>query len=170
MADSLRRTLREVKEEESIDRWFPILSGIIWAVGVVASVLDVMILQHGRYSLTAVGTAGVAFLLAGLGLYAVARRTLGRFFSEAVRITPEHKLITSGPYHLIRHPVYLGGILYALSIPMIGNSLYGFVIMLVPILMLSYRIRFEEKILVSRFGQEYLEYARKTKKLIPYIY
>jgi protein-S-isoprenylcysteine O-methyltransferase Ste14 len=171
LADSLRRSLREVREEEeSIDRWFPILSGIIWVVGVVVSVLDVMVLQHGRYSLTAVGIAGVAFLLAGLGVYAAARRTLGRFFSEAVRITLEHKLITSGPYHLVRHPIYLGEILYAVSIPMIANSLYGFVIMLLPIAMLFYRIRFEEKIMVSRFGQEYLEYARKTKKLIPYIY
>jgi protein-S-isoprenylcysteine O-methyltransferase Ste14 len=170
LADLLRRTLREVAEEESIDRWYPILSGLIWLVGVVVSVVDVIVLRHGRYVLTAVGIAGVAFLLAGLGLYAVARRTLGRFFSEAVRITPEHKLVTSGPYHLVRHPVYLGGILYGLSIPMIANSFYGFVIMLIPIAMLFYRIRFEEKILVSRFGQEYLEYARKTKKLIPYVY
>jgi len=128
------------------------------------------VLRHGRYGLTAVGIVGVAFLLAGLGLYAVARRTLGGFFSEAVRITPEHKLITSGPYRLVRHPIYVGGILYGLSIPMIANSLYGFVIMLVPIPVVFYRIRFEEKILVSRFGQEYLEYARKTKKLIPYLY
>ena len=90
--------------------------------------------------------------------------------SEAVRTTPEHKLITSGPYHLVRHPIYLGGILYGLSIPMIANSPYGFVIMLVPIPMLFCRIRFEEKILVSRLGQEYLEYARKTKKLIAYVY
>ena len=170
MADSLRRTVREVADEESIDRWCPILSGLIWVVGVVVSVLDVMVLRHGRYGPTAVGIAGVAFLLAGSGLYAVARRTLGIFFSEAVRITSEHKLITSGPYQFVRHPIYLGEILYGLSIPMIANSLYGFVIMLVPIPMLFYRIRFEEKVLVSRFGQEYLEYARKTKKLIPYVY
>jgi protein-S-isoprenylcysteine O-methyltransferase Ste14 len=54
---------------------------------------------------------------------------------------------------------------------MIANSLYGFVIMLViiPPIILN-RIRIEEKILVSRFGQEYLEYTHKTKKLIPYIY
>jgi len=83
---------------------------------------------------------------------------------------PEHKLITSGPYHLIRHPIYLGGILFGLSIPMISDSLYGFVIMLIPIPIVLHRIRIEEKVLVSRFGQEYLEYARKTKKLIPYIY
>ena len=170
LADSLRRTLREVAEEESIDRWCPILSGLIWVVAIVVSVLDVMVLRHGRYGLTAVGIAGVVFLLAGLGLYALARRTLGRFFSEAVRITPEHKLITSGPYHVVRHPIYLGGILYGLSIPMILGSLYGSIIMLAPIPMLLHRIGIEEKMLSSRFGQEYLDYAGKTKKLIPYIY
>jgi len=53
---------------------------------------------------------------------------------------------------------------------MILGSLYGFILMLVPIPMLLYRIRIEEKALVSRFGQEYLDYASKTKKLIPYVY
>ena len=170
LADSLRRTLREIADEKSADRWVPILSGIIWLADIVVCVLDIVILQHGRYSLTYVGIAGVALFLAGLGLYEVARRTLGKLFSEVVRILPEHKLITSGPYSLIRHPIYLGEILFAFSIPMIANSLYSFVIMLVTIPILLNRIRIEEKILVSRFGQEYLEYTHKTKKLIPYIY
>jgi protein-S-isoprenylcysteine O-methyltransferase Ste14 len=170
LADSLRRNLREVAEEKSADRWVPILSGIIWLADIFVCVLDIVTLQHSRYSLTYVGMAGVALFIAGLGLYEVARRALGKFFSEAVKILPEHKLITSGPYSLIRHPIYLGEILFAFSIPMIANSLYGFVIMLVTIPILLYRIRVEEKILVSRFGQEYLEYTHKTKKLIPYIY
>lgn len=170
LADSSRRTFREVVEEKLAGRWFPILSGLIFLASVVVSVLDIVMLQHGRYSLTAVGIAGVALLIVGLGIYGIAHRTLGEFFSEEVRILPEHKLITSGPYHLIRHPIYLGSILFSPSIPMIAGSFYGFVIMLVPIPMLLYRIRIEEKIMVSRFGQEYLEYAHKTKKLIPYIY
>lgn len=170
MAGSLRRTVREVAEEKSADRWVPILSGIIWLADIIVCVLDIVILQHGRYSLTYVGIAGVALFLAGLGLYGVARRTLGKLFSETARILPEHKLITSGPYSLIRHPIYLGEILFAFSIPMIANSLYGFVIMLVTIPILFHRIKIEEEILVSRFGQEYLEYTHKTKKLIPYIY
>jgi len=114
--------------------------------------------------------AGAVFLLGGLGLYVIARRALGELFSEVVRIIPEHKLVTTGPYRLIRHPIYLGEIFFGLSIPMILGSLYGFIIMLAPIPMLIYRIRIEEKTFVSRFGQEYLDYASKTKKLIPYIY
>jgi protein-S-isoprenylcysteine O-methyltransferase Ste14 len=170
LADSLRRTFREVAEERGADRWGPILSGLVWFAALIVSGLDIEILQDGKYSFTVVGITGVAFLLAGLGLYEVAHRTLGELFSEAVRIMPEHKLITSGPYHVIQHPIYLGAILFGLSIPMISNSLYGFVIMLIPIPILLRRIGIEEKVLVSKFGQEYLEYARKTKKLIPYIY
>ena len=170
LADSLKRNIREIAEEKSADRWVPILSPIIWLADIVVCVLDIVILQHGIYSLTYVGIAGVALFIAGTGLYEVARRTLGKFFSEAVRILPEHKLITRGPYSLIRHPIYLGEILFAFSIPMIANSLYGFVIMLVIIPILLYRISIEEKVLVSKFGQEYLEYAHKTKKFIPYIY
>lgn len=132
--------------------------------------MDLMILRNGRYDLTAFEIAGTAFLLVGSGLYGVARRALGEFFSEAVRIRPEHKLVTVGPYRLIRHPIYLGEVFWGLSIPMILGSLYGSIIMLAPIPMLLYRIGIEEKALTSKFGQEYLDYASKTKKLIPYIY
>jgi protein-S-isoprenylcysteine O-methyltransferase Ste14 len=169
VADALRRTLSEIAEK-SADRWLPVLSGLLWLAAIVISVIDLVILQHGRYNLTAVGIAGAALLLVGLGLYGIARRALGKLFSEAVRIIPEHRLVTGGPYRLIRHPIYLGEIFFGLSIPMILGSFYGFIIMLAPIPMLLYRIMIEEKILVSRFGQEYLDYASKTKKLIPYIY
>ena len=168
--DSLRRSLKEIAEEKSADRWLPVLSGILWLAAIAISVIDLVILQHSRYNLTAFGIAGTVFLLGGLGLYVIARRALGELFSEAVRITPEHKLITTGPYRLIRHPIYLGEIFFGLSLPMILGSLYGFILMLMPIPMLVYRIRIEEETLVSKFGQEYLDYASKTKKLIPYIY
>jgi protein-S-isoprenylcysteine O-methyltransferase Ste14 len=170
LTDSPRRTVRDVAEEKLADRWVPILSGLIWLADIVVCVLDIVILQHGIYSLTYVGIAGVALLLTGLGLYWVAYRTLGKFFSEAVRVLPDHKLITGGPYSLIRHPIYLGEILFAFSIPMMTNSFYGFVIMLVTIPILLHRIRIEEEVLVSRFREEYVEYAHRTKKLIPYIY
>jgi len=148
------------QKEKSADRWLLVVGRLVVVAGLVISALDIAILRHGRFTLTAVGVLGVALFLAGLSLYGVARLTLGRFFSEAVRIMPEHKLITNGPYRIIRHPIYLGEILYGLSIPMILGSLYGFVIMLALIPMLLHRIGIEEKVLVSRFGQEYVEYAQ----------
>jgi len=168
LADALQRTLSEIAERA--DKWLPVSSGLLWLGAILISLMDLVILQDGRYNLTAVGIAGIVFLLGGLGLYGIGRRALGELFSEDVRIIPEHRLITGGPYRLIRHPIYLGEIFFGLSIPMIIGSLYGCIIMLVPIPMLLYRIRIEEKVLVSKFGQEYLDYASRTKKLIPYIY
>jgi protein-S-isoprenylcysteine O-methyltransferase Ste14 len=156
-------------EEKTTDR-IPDLARLIFFVGLIVSALDYAILRQGRFAFSAIRLLGVAPFIAGVCLYFVSRFTLGRFFSEAIRIKPEHKLITSGPYRFIRHPIYLGEILYFLSIPMIFGSLYGFVIMLVLIPMLLRRISVEERVLVSKFGQEYVEYTLKTKKLIPYIY
>jgi len=169
LADAFRRTLSEIAEK-SAGRWLPVLSGLLWVAAIAVSVVDLLMLQRDRYNLTAVGVAGVAFLIGGLGLYVIARRSLGKLFSEDVRIIPGHRLVTGGPYRLIRHPIYLGEIFFGFSIPMILSSLYGFIIMLVPTLLVIYRIEIEEKALASKFGQEYLDYASKTKKLIPYIY
>ncbi len=171
LVNALVRTLGEVGGGKSADRWLlPVLGRLVVVAGLAVSALDLAILRHGRSIPTAFGILGFVFLLAGLSLYGVARLTLGRFYSETVRIKPGHRLITNGPYRIIRHPIYLAVVLFALSIPMILGSLFGFVTILALIPMLIHRIRFEEKVLSSTFGQEYIEYAHKTKKLIPYIY
>lgn len=126
--------------------------------------------QQGNFILTPTVILGIALFFVGLGLYFASRLYLGKFFSERVRIRSDHKLITKGPYRYIRHPIYAGEILYFLSIPLIFSSIYGFVIMLVIIPMLLYRIGYEEKVLSSKFGQEYEAYVQRTRKLIPFIY
>lgn len=93
-----------------------------------------------------------------------------KFYSEAVRIRPDHELVTNGPYRFIRHPIYLSVILFTFCPPVILGSFYGFILALAIIPMLIHRIGVEEKYLVSRFGDEYLEYAHGTKRLIPYLY
>jgi protein-S-isoprenylcysteine O-methyltransferase Ste14 len=148
---------------------FPILGRIVFFAGLIISALDSAI-HHETFNYDIIIILGFILLGVGLGIYGVARFTLRRFFSEALKIKPDHKLITAGPYRFIRHPIYLGEIFYFLSIPIIFGSLYGFVIMLFLIPLLLYRIRIEEKLLISEFGPEYLEYAHRTKKLIPCIY
>ena len=168
MAEALRRSLRDLAEEKSADKWIPVISGLLFIIAIVVSVLD-LAARHWTYNLY-VGIAGVAMLTASLTLYAAIRKVLGEYFSEVTKIVPDHRLITNGPYRLTRHPMYLSEIIFSFSIPMIFDSLYGLLLPLICIPLLLYRIRFEERALVSRFGQEYLEYSRRTKKLIPYIY
>jgi protein-S-isoprenylcysteine O-methyltransferase Ste14 len=156
-------------EEKTSDR-IPDLARLIFFVGLIVSAYDYAVIRQGKLNLQGLGIFGIALLIVGICLYFISRLTLGRFFSEAIKIKPEHRLITGGPYRFIRHPIYLGEILYFLSIPVIFGSLYGFIVMLVLVPMLIHRIGVEERVLVTKFGQEYIDYTQKTKKLIPCFY
>jgi len=93
-------------------------------------------------------------------------------FEATVRIQKdrEHKVITSGPYKLIRHPGYLGGIVWAIGVPMILGSIYGFIPSLVGIIIFIIRTGLEDKTLLNEL-EGYAEYYKKVKyRLIPGIW
>jgi protein-S-isoprenylcysteine O-methyltransferase Ste14 len=93
-------------------------------------------------------------------------------FEATVRIQKdrEHKVITSGPYKLIRHPGYLGGIVWAMGVPMILGSIYGFIPSIVGIIIFIIRTGLEDKTLLNEL-EGYAEYSKKVKyRLIPGIW
>jgi len=100
----------------------------------------------------------------------VGRLTLGMYYSYGLRLLRDHRLIKHGIYKYVRHPISLATIIYDLGVPMIFSSLYGFIMMLAFIPLFLYRTRIEEGMLIERFGEEYKEYMRRTKKIIPLIY
>lgn len=136
----------------------------------VVSAWDAFVLRHEVEIYGGIGVIGFAMLFIGLGVFAAGRISLGKQFSVKVRVRPDHRLVTSGLYRYVRHPIYLGVILYALSAPVILESLYGFVVMLVLVPLILRRIRVEESALTAKFGLEYVEYVRRTKRLIPLVY
>ncbi|MHA1505994.1 MAG: methyltransferase family protein [Candidatus Asgardarchaeia archaeon] len=87
-----------------------------------------------------------------------------------LKVLPDHKLIRAGIYKHIRHPCYLAMILYSLGIPLLFSSLYGFLIMLLLIPCVTYRMKIEERMLIKYFGEEYIEYMKETKRIVPYVY
>ncbi len=146
------------------------LGRLVVVASLAISVVDVYLLGDRRFVFPWVEVLGFALFVAGISLDIVGRVTLGRFYSETARMRPDHKLITRGIYRYIRHPVYLGVVLFAFSAPLIIGSLFGLVIMMALIPMLVHRIRLEERVMAERFGQEYTEYARRTKRFIPGIF
>jgi len=82
----------------------------------------------------------------------------------------DHKLVTDGWFKYIRHPMYLGGFCQIIGGAFIFSSFYTliFCIIIIPFFLL--RIRIEEKMLLEEFGDEYEEYKKDTKKIIPFIY
>ena len=120
--------------------------------------------------LSLVNVAGLGLFLMGVYMRVVAMRTLGEYFLTDLRTERDHRLVKHGIYEHIRHPAYLGTVLFSVGIPLIFSSLYGFLLMLILFPSYLYRIRIEESVLLKEFGDEYREYMKKTKKIIPLIY
>ena len=115
--------------------------------------------------------AGLALGAGGLTVRAAAFTTLGRFFSRTLREAENHALVTNGIYHYIRHPGYLSDFMIFIGIALaLGNLI---LIIAIPALFIPayiYRIHVEEKMLVGIFGEQYIEYKKKSKRMIPYIF
>ena len=116
-----------------------------------------------------------------LGLFVVgtvlvlwARQTLGRMWglstSREVKLLPHHQLVKSGPYRLIRHPMYSGWWLALIGAVLIYRTWILIVLLASSLLALARRARLEERALSERFGAEWEDYTASTKSLIPFIY
>ncbi|UTX47341.1 isoprenylcysteine carboxylmethyltransferase family protein [Chryseobacterium sp. MA9] len=98
-------------------------------------------------------------------------RSLGKYFTVDVTIRQDHKIKKEGFYKYLRHPSYAFSLLTSLGLGLYLNNWLSLIFAFVPpFLAFAYRIKIEEQALVERFGDEYLEYRKSTKKLIPFIY
>ncbi|MBT9330543.1 methyltransferase family protein [Paracidobacterium acidisoli] len=113
---------------------------------------------------------GAAVAVAGL-LFAVwARQHLGRNWSHAVTIKQDHELITSGPYALVRHPIYTGILAGFLGTVIALSQVRGVIALALVFLGFWAKFRMEEEWMRSRFGEAYAAYARQTAALVPYLF
>ncbi|MGC2232882.1 MAG: isoprenylcysteine carboxylmethyltransferase family protein, partial [Candidatus Acidiferrum sp.] len=112
---------------------------------------------------------GAALTVAGL-LFAVwAREHLGRNWSRSVTIKQGHELITTGPYAVVRHPIYTGILTGFLGMAIAISQVRGFLAFVLVFLALWLKLRMEEKWMHSQFGETYAAYARQTYALVPYL-
>ncbi len=114
----------------------------------------------------------VGFGLYGLGTVVafVALKTLGNMYSGYVTLQDDHRLVQSGIYGVIRHPIYLRLLLVAVGLPLVFRSWLVAPLFLFAVFFAAKRIRDEEKLLGEQFGEEYEAYRRRTWRLIPYLY
>jgi len=114
---------------------------------------------------------GFPFIVGGLIIRWIAILQLGKAFTVDVAITEDAKLKTDGIYERIRHPSYSGMLAVVTGFGATMSSFYSFLVLVIPVLIaVIYRIYVEEKVLMKEFGNSYLEYKAKTKRLIPGIY
>jgi protein-S-isoprenylcysteine O-methyltransferase Ste14 len=114
---------------------------------------------------------GSILILIGLIVRVTSILTLKKQFTYTVTKVDNHELVETGLYKNIRHPGYLGQLIIFLGISVCLSNWLSILFMIIPVL-LGYlnRINIEEKFMVKHMGQEYLDYQKRTKKLIPRIY
>src|SRR5216110_3322720 len=119
----------------------------------------------------AVAVAAVVLFAAGLILRWWAIVTLGRLFTVDVTIEKDHELVERGPFRWVRHPSYTGVLLAFVGWSLTLWNWVAMAVVLVPICVAFVRrMKVEEEALSRALGERYVEYMKRTKRLIPLLY
>ncbi|KQS35331.1 isoprenylcysteine carboxylmethyltransferase family protein [Pedobacter sp. Leaf194] len=114
---------------------------------------------------------GMLVAITGFILRFIAIQQLGKAFTVDVQIARNQDLKQDGLYSIVRHPSYTGVLLAFLGLAITFSNWLSLIIICVPIFTaFIYRISVEENALQGEFGDDYLKYMERTKRLIPFIY
>lgn len=164
---SLLESRLNAKEKQKDQSLVVKLSGLMFLAGFVVSGLGV---RFGWYILPrwAIIVAGAVFLTA-YALYAEVLRE-NTYLSRTIEVQEGQRVIDTGLYGIVRHPMYAVTLLLFLSMPLVLGSVYAFVIFLVYPFIIAKRIRGEEEFLEKEL-EGYKEYKQKVKyRMIPFIW
>ena len=143
---------------------------IIIVLNFILGLLNIGILESEQTRLF-FNYIGITLYVIGLSLRYISIIHLGRFFTRHVAVSDTHELISSGPYKILRHPLYLGLFLLSTSVPLFFSNMI--LTPLAYVLMgyiLNHRMVIEEHILETNLGQTYSTWKRSRYKFIPFIY
>lgn len=164
--DLLRRRLN-AKEDEDEQKLVLLISGMMFLLAFALAGLN---FRFGWFKLPAIAImiASIIFLLAYI-MYAEVLRE-NAYLSRTVEVSENQKVVDTGLYGLVRHPMYTSTIFLFLSMPLVLDSILSFIVMLIYPIIIIFRIKNEEKVLENELNG-YKEYKEKVRyKLIPYIW
>lgn len=164
--DLLKRRLN-AKEEENEQKIVVLISGIMFLLAFIIAGLN---FRFGWFKLPQIVIiiASIIFLLSYIMYGEVLRENM--YLSRTVEVSENQKVVESGLYGIIRHPMYTSTIFLFLSMPLILDSIFSFIIMLIYPIIIIFRIKNEEKVLENEL-EGYREYKEKVKyKIIPFIW
>lgn len=164
--DLLKRRLNAKEKRKTQDLVIK-LSGLMFILGFVLSGLN---FRFGWYTLPmGVSIVGVVLFLTAYALYAEVLRE-NTYLSRTIEVSEGQKVVDTGLYGIVRHPMYAVTLLLFLSMPLILGSIYALPIFLFYPFIIAKRIKDEEKFLEEEL-EGYVEYKQKVKyRLIPFIW
>jgi protein-S-isoprenylcysteine O-methyltransferase Ste14 len=143
--------------------------GIVWlvtgeAIGLAAAFIDALVLP-GRWAFLVVG---VVLAWCGIVIRVAAKRALGRFFVGAIVIQDDHRVVTEGPYAVVRHPGYAGSLVAFLGLGVATANILSIAIFVAVSLFVFVRtIAVEEAALSAGLGEAYEQYRQERARLVP---
>ena len=162
----LRKRLN-AKEQENEQKWVLLFSGLMFMTGFIVAGLNYRYKWIVMPNITTV-LSSILFIIAYI-LYAEVLRE-NTYLSRTIEIQENQKVIDTGLYGIVRHPMYASTILLFLAIPLILGSVISFITFLIYPVIIGRRIKNEEKIL-ERDLKGYKEYKEKVKyKVIPFVW
>jgi protein-S-isoprenylcysteine O-methyltransferase Ste14 len=114
--------------------------------------------------------AGLAIEAAFILLAVWARRSLGSNWSGEVRVAAGHQLVRSGPYRLIRHPIYTAVLGMYIGIAIVSGEIHAPIALVIIALAYWRKIRMEERAMAATFGADHEAYRRDTWALVPFLF
>jgi protein-S-isoprenylcysteine O-methyltransferase Ste14 len=112
---------------------------------------------------------GLIIVAAGLGFAVWARLHLGRNWSATVTVKQDHELIRTGPYGLVRHPIYTGMLLAVLGSALAIGEWRGLIAFVLFTVGFVIKLKAEERFMSETFGEQYARYRTEVPALIPFI-
>lgn len=157
-----------VADQDAGSKFWVIAS--VWAsvaigMGLAFAFPDAAILSGRR----AVFIAGLFLMIAGMALRWYSIRVLGTSFTCEVATRPGQEVVEAGPYRLVRHPSYTGGLITVLGVLLCCCNLVSLAALIVAVAGYPNRISIEERALASDLGDPYRAYMQRTKRLIPFV-
>ena len=167
----VKEKLETAIAEEDMGTGFKIFTAIISVIGFAGLILYLLSPPWWTWTIIPLGEwiqwSGIAIALVPIFFLIWVHRHLDRQWSIALELREDHQLITSGPYRYVRHPMYLGIFVYTMGLMMVSLDVLVVLFFAFTIWVNYRRIPREEQMLVQEFGDEYIEYIKRSGRLLP---
>jgi protein-S-isoprenylcysteine O-methyltransferase Ste14 len=128
--------------------------------------LHIRLIPLSAYSLI----GGVIICASGIAFAIWARTILGSNWSGRVTLKEGHELIKTGPYAIVRHPIYTGILFGMIGTAMTVGELRGFLAVIIALAAFTFKLKGEEKLMMGQFPNEYPAYKQRVKMIVPFLF
>jgi protein-S-isoprenylcysteine O-methyltransferase Ste14 len=143
---------------------------VIMAVAIGMPIVEFTMRESVAVSFSVSMITGLMMIIFGALCGYLANREIAENWSPIIEKTAKQRLITSGIYGVVRHPLYSSGLLILAGTNTYFGSRWAWLGTIIVLAGILCRIPLEEKKLIDRFGQEYITYRQQTKAILPWIF